>query len=116
MFEKFTLAMDSGEYTPRSETMMMECGEYEWDNGKIVHAPTKNKGATEKNHGDRAIAGSGCWLVFSSDNKSDSIDKIGTKGDIIPQYGSFLWREQQEQSYAKPSSPSFGIRDLLRNP
>ena len=28
MFEKFTLAMDSGEYTPRSETMMMECGEY----------------------------------------------------------------------------------------
>jgi hypothetical protein len=113
MFEQFALAMETGRYIPRSGEMLIECGEYEWDGGKIIHAPTKNKGATEKNHGDRAIAAAGAWLVYSADNireKVDSDDEIHKN----PEYGSFLWREQQERRSANAGSPSYGIRDVLR--
>ena len=55
LFEKLALGMEMGKYTARSEEMIRECGEYEWDKGKIIHAPTKNRGATEKNHGDRCL-------------------------------------------------------------
>lgn len=113
MFERMALAMENGSYVPRSEEMIIELGEYEWDGAKIIHAPTKNKGATEKNHGDRAIASSGTWFVFSSDNsvrKVDSSEEIGQN----PEYGSFLWREQQEGNTIGSDSPRFGIRDLIR--
>jgi hypothetical protein len=113
MFERFALAMEQGEYTPRSEEMLAECGEYEWDNGKIVHAPTKNKGATEKNHGDRAIAAAGAWLVFSNDNLGKKVDSDVDTGEN-PEYGSWLWRERQERRKVNPGSPSYGIRDVLR--
>ncbi|MEA3349645.1 MAG: hypothetical protein U9Q82_03380 [Chloroflexota bacterium] len=112
MFEKLALAMEMGKYIPRSEVMVTECGEYEWDKGKIIHAPTKNRGATEKNHGDRCISAGGCWLVFSADNVGNRID-TGEESDIIPEYGSFLWREQQERGQAKVGSPAFGIRDVV---
>jgi hypothetical protein len=112
MFEKFALAMESGKYIPRSEAMIAECGEYEWDNGKIIHAPTKNKGAKEKNHGDRCIAGGGCWLVFSTDNVGNHIDTDEETGQT-PEYGSFLWREQRERRSLKSGTPGFGLRDLV---
>ena len=112
MFEKMALAMEMGKYIPRSEAMIVECGEYEWDKGKIIHAPTKNKGATEKNHGDRCISSAGCWLVFSTDNVPFGLDK-GEETSQTPEYGSFLWREQQERSMAKSGSPRFGIRDVV---
>lgn len=112
MFELFALAMESGKFTPRSQDMIVECGEYEWDGGKIIHAPTKNKGDTEKNHADRAISAAGCWLVFNTDilvTKIDTSEEIGQ----TPEYGSFLWREQQERRGVKSSSPGYGIRDII---
>jgi hypothetical protein len=112
MFEKLALAMETGKYVPRSEAMIVECGEYEWDGGKIVHAPTKNKGATEKNHGDRCIAGGGCWLVFSTDNVVNRLDSDEENGQI-PEYGSFKWRENRERRGSKSGSPGFGILDLI---
>ena len=112
MFEQMALGMETGEYIPRSEAMVVECGEYEWDKGKIIHAPTKNRGATEKNHGDRCIASGGCWLVFSTDSAGNRIDN-GEASSIIPEYGSFLWREQQERKQDKVGSPGFGIRDVI---
>jgi hypothetical protein len=112
MFEKLALAMEMGKYIPRSDAMIMECGEYEWDKGKIIHAPTKNRGATEKNHGDRCIASGGCWLVFSSDKSQFNLD-TSTESGQIPEYGSFLWREQREKSGVKSGSPRFGIRDVV---
>lgn len=112
MFEKFALAMETGKYIPRSEDMIRECGEYEWDNGSIIHAPTKNRGAKEKNHGDRAISGSGSWLVFSTDNAASRID-TGDEIGQIPEYGSFLWREQRERRSQKAGTPGFGILDLI---
>lgn len=112
MFEQMALAMEMGRYTPRSEEMITECGEYEWDGDKIVHAPTKNKGATDKNHADRAVAGGGSWLVYSTDNVGERID-TGDEIGTIPEYGSFLWREQQERNHEKMGSPRFGIRDVI---
>lgn len=113
MFEQFALAMEQGRYIPRSEEMLMECGEYEWDGAKIIHAPTKNKGATEKNHGDRAISAAGCWLVFATDNVGAKVDSNEENGQTA-EYGSFLWREQQERPVVDRGSPKFSIRDVLR--
>jgi len=113
MFEQFALAMEQGRYIPRSEEMLMECGEYEWDGAKIIHAPTKNKGATEKNHGDRAISAAGCWLVFATDNVGGKVDSNEENGQTA-EYGSFLWREQQERPVVDRGSPKFSIRDVLR--
>lgn len=112
MFEQMALAMEMGKYIPRSEDMVTECGEYEWDGDKIVHAPTKNRGATDKNHADRAVAGGGSWLVYSTDNAGDRVDSSEETGGI-PEYGSFLWREQQERKQGKVGSPGFGIRDVV---
>jgi hypothetical protein len=114
-FERLALAMHSGRYTPRSVEMLMECGEYEWRNGKVVHAPTaKNKGAVDKNHGDRCVAASGAWLVFSSENEGNTVDK-GKEPSDNPEYGSFLWRERQEIPLKTSGSPGFSLRDLLGN-
>lgn len=113
MFEQFALAMESGRYIPRSAEMITECGEYEWDGTKIIHAPTKNKGATDKNHGDRAIAAAGAWLVYSTDNAGSKVDSDAETGQN-PEYGSFLWRERQDSRRLNAGSPNYGIRDVLR--
>jgi hypothetical protein len=114
MFEQLALGMHDGRYTPRSVEMLSECGEYEWKNGKVVHGPTQNRGAIDKNHGDRAIAAAGAWLIFSSENSGNRVDTDQDEPNN-PEYGSFLWREQQEVSRAKSGSPQFSIRDLLGN-
>jgi hypothetical protein len=112
MFEQLALAMEMGQYVPRSEELITECGEYEWDGDKIVHAPTKNKGATDKNHADRAIAGGGVWLVYSNDNVADKLDSGEETGETA-EYGSFKWREEQERTRVPSGSPDFGIRDVM---
>jgi len=114
MFEQFALAMEQGRFVPRSNEMIVECGEYEWDGAKIIHAPTKNKGATEKNHADRAISAAGCWLVFNTDIDPGKIDTSEETGQT-PEYGSYGWREQQERQQSKVGSPNWGIRDVLRS-
>ena len=113
LFEKMALAMETEAYTPRSEPMIVECGEYEWDKGKIVHAPTKNKGATEKAHGDRCIAAGVSWLLYSEGKQGIGLDK-GEETEKIPEYGSFLWCEQQEEKRVEIGSPAFGLKDVVR--
>lgn len=111
LFERMALAMGSGEFKVRSEDLVIECGEYEWDKGKIVHQPTKNKGATEKAHGDRVIAAGVAWLVYLEDKKAS---EAGEEKRTQPvEYGSFLWRERQEQRKRISDSPEFGIRDVI---
>ncbi|MCC6508118.1 MAG: hypothetical protein IT423_03365 [Pirellulaceae bacterium] len=112
MFEQMALAMEDGKFIPRSEEMIVECGEYEWDGDKIVHVPTKNKGLTEKNHADRAIAMAGCWKVFNTDSAGDKIDSSEENGQT-PEYGSFAWREEQERRKVRASSPKYGLRDII---
>jgi hypothetical protein len=112
MFELFALAMENQDYVPRSKEMLQECGEYEWDGAKIIHAPTKNKGATEKNHGDRAIAAAGTWMIYSGENANSKVDSSEEIGQTM-QYGSFLWREMQEKRSVNSGSPEFGVTDLM---
>ena len=112
LFEKMALAMETGGYTIRSTDLIRECGEYEWDNGKIIHQPTKNKGATEKAHGDRCIAAGVAWLIYLEGLEAVSID-TGEETGQIPEYGSWLWRERRERPVAKSGSPEFGLKDVV---
>jgi len=112
LFEKLALGMETGRYTPRSEELVKECGEYEWEDGKIIHQPTKNKGATEKAHGDRCIAAGVSWLLYAERQGDRSID-TGEENGETPQYGSWLWREQREHSAANSDSPEFSLKDVL---
>jgi hypothetical protein len=112
LFEKMALAMESGRFTVRSEDLIRECGEYEWEKGKIIHRPTKNIDQSEKAHGDRCIAAGVSWLVYSEDAVRDRIDTDAETGQT-PEYGSYLWREQQERQRVDEDSPDFSIRDVL---
>ena len=112
LFEKLALAMETGDYVIRSEDLIRECGEYEWDGHKIIHQPTKNHGATDKAHGDRVIAAGVAWLVYSEGYRSERVDSSEETGET-PEYGSYLWRERQERRRIETSSPQFSIRDLL---
>lgn len=114
LFEKMALAMETGDYTVRSEDLIRECGEYEWEKGKIIHQPTKNTGATEKAHGDRCIAAGVAWLVYAKKTGGVALD-TNVVSDQTPEYGSFLWREQREQPRVTSDSPEFGLRDVVSN-
>jgi hypothetical protein len=120
LFEKLALAMEIGGgrpnlegYTPRSEDLVRECGEYEWEKGKIIHQPTKNRGATEKAHGDRVIAAGVAWLMYQRKMEGVSLD-MGDEKRETAEYGSFLWREQQERPRNPADSPKFGLIDVVR--
>lgn len=113
LFEKLALAMETGQFTVRSEELVTECGQYEWDSGKIIHAPTKNRNATETNHGDRAIAGGVCYLVYEDRQTGKNLDNRMEEEDTIPEYGSFLWCERRERCKVDSDSPDFGLRDVV---
>jgi len=79
--------------------------------GKIVHAPTRNHGAKEVNHGDRAIAAGVAWLVYQSE--MDGRVDITEETSQTPEVGSWLWREMQEVKQVEEGSPEFGICDVV---
>lgn len=112
LFEQMALGMSDGRFKVRSEDLVRECGEYEWEKGKIIHRPTKNLEQSEKAHGDRCIAAGVAWLIFTADREPDRIDSSEETGQT-PEYGSFLWREQQEEKRAKTGSPEYCLRDLM---
>jgi len=112
LFEKLALGMETGRLVVRSEDLLRECGEYEWDGGKIVHQPTKNRGAQEKAHGDRCIAAGVAWLLFLERVEGESIDMEGEREET-PEYGSFLWRERRERYRVDSESPEWSLRDVV---
>jgi hypothetical protein len=112
LFEKMALAMESKRFIVRSEDLIRECGEYEWEKGKIIHRPTKNLDQSAKAHGDRAIAAGVSYLVYSEDLRTDRIDTDVETGET-PEYGSYLWREQQERQRVNSDSPEYSIRDVM---
>jgi hypothetical protein len=52
------------------------------------------------------------WLVFSSEEFTGKID-TGEETGETPEYGSFLWREEQEQRQKRNKGPGYGIRDVV---
>jgi hypothetical protein len=111
LFEQMALGMETGKLILRSDELIKECGEYEWEDGKIIHAPTKNHAAKEVNHGDRCIAAGVAWLVYSSE--ADGRVDFPEETSETPEYGSFLWREMRERNKVEEGSPEFGIRDVM---
>ena len=113
LFEKLALGMQTGSYRPRSEDLIRECGEYEWEKGKILHRPTKSIDENEKAHGDRCIAAGVAWLLFGEMHEIQDIDTDDESGQT-PEYDSFLWRELNEHRSSTPSgSVEYSISDLL---
>lgn len=114
LFEKMAIGMETGQYTPRSADLIRECGEYEWEKGSIIHQPTTTKGGKEKAHGDRCIAAGVAYLVYSERTDPGSLDRGGPNVDTTPEYGSFAWREQQEQTPThRPGSPQWCLKDVV---
>jgi len=113
LFEKLALGMELQRYTPRSVDLVRECGEYEWEKGKIIHAPTKNRGSTEKAHGDRCIAAGVSWLLYLESASEGNLDS-GRENDQTPEYGSWLWREERERTRVRNADdPDFCILDVI---
>lgn len=115
LFEELGVAFEDGSFIPRSEDLIRECGEYEWEGGKIIHRPSKSAGELEKAHGDRCIGGGVAWLLCK-DRPGISLDK-GSVGVENPAYGSFGWRQRREEEEAKRWSddvPQATIEDVLR--
>ena len=113
LFEKMALGMETGRFVVRSEELVRECGEYEWEDGKIVHQPTRNQGATEKAHGDRCIGAGVAWLLYLERGRDVSLDS-GEDRVETPQYGSWLWREGREHPRVESDDPEFGLLDVIQ--
>ena len=115
LFEKMALAMELGQFKPRSEDLIRECGEYEWSKGKIIHQPTKSRDANEKAHGDRCIAMGVAWLVYSDEVRENrQIDSSEENGQT-PEVGSFKWREMRERPTRSSDGPEFCLMDVIRD-
>lgn len=113
LFEAMCIAMEDGDFTPRSEDMIRECGEYEWENGKIVHRPSKNRGTIGKAHGDRCVAAGVAWLLME-DRPAFSLDN-GREDFQNPPYGSPAWRHQQAIArLPNDEEHFFSLSDLLK--
>ncbi len=115
LFESMDIGMENGEFIPRSEDLIRECGEYEWDKGKIVHRPSKQRGTDGKAHGDRCVA-AGVATLCCKDRPFSGLDNDPEEAENPP-YGSFLWRQQREDSGKKrwtKDEPQFSLKDLLR--
>ena len=113
LFEKMALAMQTDEYIVRSDDLLRECGEYEWEKGVIIHSPTKTKGGQEKAHGDRCIAGGVAYLLYSEGREGIALDRNAENGQT-PEYGSILWCEQQERKPRTSDDPDYGLADILQ--
>jgi hypothetical protein len=95
LLENLELAMQDGDFIPRSEDLIRECGEYEWVDGKIVHKPSKQDGIDEKQHGDRCIA-AGVAQLLCTDRPISRLDKNPEDVQTV-QYGTMAYRLQQRE-------------------
>lgn len=100
IFESLSLAMDSGDFIPRSRLMIDECRQYQWQRGKIIHLASErsddeaNKG---KAHGDRVIAAAIAW-VGVKDQPRERLKYGSDVGRARIPVGSMAWRLQQHDA------------------
>lgn len=102
-------AFSSGEAKPRSSTLLEQCEEYEWNNGKVIHKASVNsdshsgKGAA---HGDCAVAAGLGWLGVETAKQLtvDGKPKLAPEDpDAYPE-GSIGWRRKQRDVERQRSS------------
>jgi len=117
LLESLCIAMDDGKFIPRSEELVVECGEYEWENGKIVHrASSQTLSASEgRAHGDRCIAAGVAWLLM--DDRPVGVVEQEAKETPKAEVGSWAWCDEQEAKERRlwsDDEPQFELGDLLR--
>lgn len=116
LFERLALGMESREFVPRSEDLIRECNEYEWEKGKIIHKPSKQHKEDGAQHGDRAVAAGVMWLA-AKERIGNIIDIDGENRHNIP-VGSIAWfdlREKRMQHEFDDDHEPFCINDLMRS-
>jgi hypothetical protein len=120
LFEAACIAMEDGRFIPRSEEYLRECGEYEWEDGKVVHKPTKDAGESEKGHGDRCVAGG--VAIMGCLDRSGGLDNEEEKSQNPP-YGSPAWRQREALRQSDrmrddddSGGEGFSLNDLLGAP
>ena len=91
LFEDLWVAMDEGNFTPRSDLMIRECGGWEWKDGKIIYRGT--------GHGDRSIATGLAWKGMK-DLRVRGLDKPPEAAQNAP-YGTPAWRMEQRKRAAQ---------------
>jgi hypothetical protein len=114
LFEAMEIAWQTGDSIPRSVEMIVECGEYEWVGGKLVHRPTKNAKGDLRAHGDRCIAYGVAWHCC----QDRPLVASGTDEEPVQKapYGSIAWcmeREALESHVWDDDRPQMELRDLL---
>jgi hypothetical protein len=116
LFDALSIAMEQGDFLPRSEDLLRECGEYEYEKGKLVHRPSKQQGLDGKPHADRAISAGVAWLAHV-DQGIIQLDSENVSPENVP-YGCPEWRFQREQAkHRQPDDDDdndFTLSDLLR--
>jgi hypothetical protein len=117
LFEVIGCAMDDGLFIPRSEDLVRELGEYEWDGINVIHKSSNTAGETGGAHADRAIAGGVAWLGCK-DHERGGVDKIDETPQDLP-YGSLAWildqqaQKKREQEEAYEGGEIMTARDYL---
>jgi len=116
--ELFSLMKDGmagNEFLPRSEDLIRECCEYEYDGGKVVHKPTKLAKTDAKGHGDRCIAAGVAWLCLKN-RQPKGVDKKRDQAQDV-RYNTIAYRIQEDkrrsEKIAREREDGFGIRELL---
>lgn len=119
LFETIGCAMDDGLFIPRSEDLVRELGEYEWDGINVIHKSSNTAGETGGAHADRAIAGGVAWLGCK-DHDRDALDEVDEAPQNLP-YGSLAWlldqkkQQQREQDEAMEGGDMMTARDYLNS-
>jgi hypothetical protein len=114
LFEGLEIAWQVGDSVPRSVDMIVECGEYEWEGGKIIHRPTKKAKGDGRAHGDRCIAFGVAWFCCQ-DRPLAATDADEEPTQKAP-YGSIAWCIEQEALEVKTwndDHPQMTLHDLL---
>ena len=116
MFEVLACAMDDGKFIPRSEDLVRECGQYEWEGDRVVYkggATTDDAGGA---HGDRAIAAGVAWMGVK-DRAIVGVDKP-EEPPHDARYGTLAWRMEKDRAARRRleeagESRDYTIQDLL---
>ncbi len=121
ILESLGSAIAEGDFVPRSDDLLREIGEYEWELGVAVHKASKVLGVPSKSHGDRAIAAGVCWLA-AKERGLDRVDKQEQPAQNSP-YGTFAWRQERARKMAEKKDiyevsdeeGNFGIANLIQS-
>jgi len=98
--EMYAKALGNSEFVNPDRDSILECNDFEWRNGRIVHrgeVDTDDEGSKGKQHGDRVTSAALCWwglrqIVHAMDRRQRDADRLTPRN---PAKWSQAWYEQQ---------------------